>query len=407
MAETLYIRLGSHRSDPVHWLALRDQNNEIIASGELSGADALSSLADKASTRKLCVLVSGADVALHELNIPAKSQRAIKQAAPYMLEDELAQDVDDCFFAYSNEKGSGDNNCLVAVVADAQMQEWLSWLTDAGLKTKVMVPDCLALPEEDDKHHLAELGGQVLIRHAKWQAQTLDPQLWSIARTSLFSEIQAVTQHTQFDNFGDEVEVTTDLAELPLALLAAHSQASPVNLLQDKYRVVEKRSAASKSWLTAAALVGVTLLASIAYKGVNLMRINDQIAQVEDTIVDEYKRAFPETKRVRVSTIKSQLKRKLRQAGSGGTSEGNFINMLSSTESAFKQVPNLKPTSIKFDAKRNELRLQAIADNYQSFETFKIALEKQRLTVKQGAQNNQGDKVTGSFSIVAGKGGRS
>jgi general secretion pathway protein L len=407
MAETLYIRLGSHRSDTVHWLAMRDQNNEIIASGELSGADELSSLSEKAKTRKLCVLVSGADVALHELHVPAKSQRAIKQAAPYMLEDELAQDVDDCFFAYASEKGSGDKNCLVAVVADTQMQAWLGWLFEAGLSTKVMLPDCLALPVSEGQSNLMQLGEQVLIRAGKWQAQTLDPQLWSIAKSSLLAENQSVVQHTQFDDYVDDVEVTTDLAELPLALLAIHSKAAPVNLLQDRYRVIEKRSAANKSWLIAAGLVGITLVTSLAFKGVKLMRLNDQIAQVEDTIVQEYKTAFPETKRVRVSTIKSQLKRKLKQLGGANQSEGDFITMLASTESAFKQVPNLKPTSIKFDAKRNELRLQAIADNYQAFETFKVALEKQRFTVKQGAQNNQGDKVTGSFSIIAGKGGRS
>lgn len=407
MAETLYIRLGSHRSDTVHWLVMRDQNNEIIASGELSSADELTALAEKAKTRKLCVLVSGADVALHELNIPAKSQRAIKQAAPYMLEDELAQDVDDCFFAYSSEKGSADKNCLVAVVADTQMKAWLGWLSEAGLTTKVMIPDCLSLPESDEQFNLVQLGEQVLIRFGKWQAQTLDPQLWSIAKSTLLSEYQSVVQHTQFDDYLDEVEVTTDLAELPLALLATHSKAAPVNLLQDRYRVIEKRSAANKSWLIAAGLVGITLLTSLAFKSVNLMRLNDQITQVEETIVKEYKSAFPETKRVRVSTIKSQLKRKLKQSGGGNQNEGDFITMLSSTESAFKQVPNLKPTSIKFDAKRNELRLQAIADNYQAFETFKVALEKQRFTVKQGAQNNQGDKVTGSFSIIAGKGGRS
>jgi len=54
---------------------------------------------------------------------------------------------------------------------------------------------------------------------------------------------------------------------------------------------------------------------------------------------------------------------------------------------------------LKFDGKRQELRLQAVADDYQHFERFQSALNAASLTVKQGAQNNQGEKVTGSFSI--------
>ncbi|WP_274620310.1 GspL/Epsl periplasmic domain-containing protein [Colwellia maritima] len=66
-----------------------------------------------------------------------------------------------------------------------------------------------------------------------------------------------------------------------------------------------------------------------------------------------------------------------------------------------RKFQRLKPESLKFDGKRQELRLQAIADDYQHFERFKSALVAENLTVQQGAQNNQGDQVTGSFSIVS------
>ena len=75
--------------------------------------------------------------------------------------------------------------------------------------------------------------------------------------------------------------------------------------------------------------------------------------------------------------------------------------MLSQVQPAFAKVPELKPESLKFDSKRQELRLQAIANDYQHFERFKAALNGANLTVKQGAQNNQGEQVTGSFSIVS------
>ena len=73
--------------------------------------------------------------------------------------------------------------------------------------------------------------------------------------------------------------------------------------------------------------------------------------------------------------------------------------MLAKVQPAFAKVPELKPESLKFDGKRQELRLQAIASDYQHFERFKNALNAANLTVKPGAQSNQGEKITGSYSI--------
>ncbi len=66
---------------------------------------------------------------------------------------------------------------------------------------------------------------------------------------------------------------------------------------------------------------------------------------------------------------------------------------------AFVAVKGLKPETLKYDHKHNEIRMQASAKKYQEFELFKTTLEKAQLTVSQGSQNNQGDQIVGSFSI--------
>ena len=126
--------------------------------------------------------------------------------------------------------------------------------------------------------------------------------------------------------------------------------------------------------------------------------MNSQLESVEQEIVNSYKATFPNTKNVRVNTIKSQLKRKLTQVGDGNSQTG-FLVMLGKIRPAFEAVPELKPESLKFDGKRQEIRLQAIANDYQYFDKFKIEIEKNQLSVKKGAQSNQDDQVSGSFSI--------
>jgi general secretion pathway protein L len=133
-------------------------------------------------------------------------------------------------------------------------------------------------------------------------------------------------------------------------------------------------------------------------KSAQLWQLNTEQEKVKQSIVSSYKNAFPKTKRVRVSTIKSQLNRELSLLGGVGDRQG-FLAMLAKLQPAFTKVPALKPESLKYDGKRQELRIQATAKDYQAFEQFSLALAAANLTVKQGSQSNQGDQVTGSFSI--------
>lgn len=406
MAEILYIRLGSTSNERVHWLVYSDTEQEIIASGELATAQQLEHLTEKAQQRKVVVFVPGCDVAIKQLNVPAKSQRAIKLAVPYMLEDELAQDVDQLFFAYANIKNDTDtsNNCFVAVVEQAQMNKWLSWLNEANIRCKTMIPDVLAMPTIADTWQAIMLGQQVLIKQDVWQAQVIDAAIWPMVSDNLVASHKAdslpVLQHySPLPETNDHLTLENLPEELPLALLARGSHSLGFNLLQGQFSVKEKRSPALRSWQIAAAIMMTAFMLNLAYKGMYLWQLTDKQQLIEQEIINTYMQAFPKTKRVRVATVRSQLKSKMSDIGEGDQN-GGFLAMLAKIEPAFAKVTELKPDSIKFDDKRKELRLQATASGYQQFEQFKQQLEQQQFTVSQGAQNNQGDKVSGSFSIV-------
>lgn len=412
MAEILYIRLGSTRNERVHWLVYSDTEQEVIASGELAGAQQLEHLTEKAQQRKVVVFVPGCDVAIKQLNVPAKSQRAIKLAVPYMLEDELAQDVDHLFFAYANIKsdahsninGANVNNCYVAVVDHAQMDKWLSWLNDANIRCKTLIPDVLAMPLIDNTWQAIMLGEQVLIKQDAWQAQVIDAAIWPMVSDNLVAtykgESVPVLQHySPLPETSEQLTLESMPEELPLVLLAKGSIGLGFNLLQGQFQLKEKRSPALRTWQIAATIMVTAFILNLTYKGVHLWQLTDKQQLIEQEIVATYKQAFPETKRVRVATVRSQLKSKMSDIGNADQS-GGFLAMLAKIEPAFAKVSQLKPDSIKFDSKRKELRLQATASGYQQFEQFKQQLEQQQFVVSQGAQNNQGDKVSGSFSIV-------
>jgi len=420
MAETLYIRLGSEADDEISWLIYSPAEQEIIASGELSNAQQLVELTDKAAQRVVKVFVPGSDVALKSLTVPTKSPRAMHSAVPYMLEDELAQDVEQLFFAYAdlNEDESG-HNCFVAVVENSQMQTWQTWLKEAGIKTKSMQVDILAMPLIAEQWSAIALNNteqsQIIVRQGLWQGCTLDAATWQFASQHIFprttqakSDIESSAEHglpviNAYSALpqAEQLVIEPQAEELPLALLAQHCHKSNFNLLQGKFKAKESHSLAFKYWLWAAGFAACAILLNIGYKSAQLWQLNDQKVQVEAQIIASYKKVFPKTKKVRIGTVKSQLKKKIVELGGASDSEG-FLAMLSKVQPAFAKVPELKPESLKFDSKRQELRLQAIAGDYQHFERFKNALTEAKLTVKQGAQNSQGEQITGSFSVTSG-----
>jgi len=426
MAETLYIRLGSQIQDEVSWLVFNTKEQEIIASGELANAEQLRVLTDKAQQRLVKVFVPGCDVLLKRLVVPTKSQRAMRSAVPYMLEDELAQDVDQLFFAYANiSDESSEYNCFAAITERAQMLQWHSWLADANIQAKTIQPDVLAMPYVDEHWTAISLNPesassnqtQIVVRQGQWQGFTLDSEAWQFTLQNIISSsdrkvddeqeqstktIKAYSDLPHIKGDGSENGITIIKAEeeLPLALFAQNSQQSTFNLLQGEFKVKEYRSKSVNNWLWAAGFAVCALLLNVGYKSAQLWQLSSQQEQIEAQIIARYKKVFPSAKKVRIGTIKSQLNRKIAQLG-GVSDKAGFLSMLSKVQPAFAKVPELKPESLKFDGKRQELRLQAIADDYQHFERFKGELNASSLTVKQGAQNNQGEQVTGSFSITS------
>ena len=408
MGETLFIRLGSQVESKIHWLVKTNGQEDIIASGELPNAKALSQLTEKSTARDVVVFVPASDIAIKRLKVPGSSQRAIRLAAPYMMEETLAQDVEQLCFAFSDTKQDDQgNNCFVAALERKQLELWLQWLANAGIFTKLIIPDALALPLDSQNSTAVMLGEQVLIRLGVWQVMSFEANAWPIIaqhfsaqaeNNALAENENTILAYSPLPQVPVEINVEYLPEELPLAILANH-HSPKFNLLQGEFRVKEKRSATKTNWLWVAGISCVALVLNFTLKGLELYRLSDQQSVIEAQIIANYKAAFPQTKRVKVSTVRSQLRQKLAEVGNSDESVG-FLPLLVKLEPALASVPEIKPQSLKFDGKRHEVRMQTIAKDYQYFEKLKVALEKAGLTVNLGAQNNQGEQISGSFSIT-------
>jgi len=157
--DTTVVRIGDRWPDEVAWVQMRG------SSSEMPSAEARGTLAEAATVceaSRVIVLVPGVDVLLTSVAVPTRRRQRIAAAVPYLLEDQLAADVDRVHFALGESNNRG--KISVAVVSSARMEEWLSRLQEYGIRPDQMFPDVLALPYQTGQWTVMLDDDTVLVR---------------------------------------------------------------------------------------------------------------------------------------------------------------------------------------------------------------------------------------------------
>lgn len=392
MSERLFIRLGRTAEQACSWLVWSEQEQEIIASGELANAQGLSTLTERAGNRPVDVLVPAAAMTLTSVHLPEKGQRQALKALPFMLEEALAEDVDAMHFTV----GPRDGDALsVVAVAHEQMQTWLSCLTEAGLKVKRIVPDCLALPLQECQWAAMNFGNELLLRTGLATGQSLPLPWLPIALEQLRPAQGEVSVASYTDMQLEGVELKPQSLELPMLVLARGILHAPVNLLSGVYTPKREYSKQLMMWKSTAIVIAIACVLALVNKGLTIHQVNGQIADLKAQSESIYQQVVPGNSRI--VNLRSQMESQLR-ALQGQSSGAEFFAMLDGLQDAFKQVPELKPNSLRFESARNEIRMQVSAKNYAQIEKFKEIVGR-RFQLDGGTMNSGEDQVTSTLTL--------
>jgi general secretion pathway protein L len=397
VSERLFIRLGTHQDQACAWLVWSEQEQEIIASGELSDAASLASLKDRVGNRPVDILVPTASMVLTDINLPEKGQRQALKALPFLLEESLATSIDDMHFVVGPRTGE---KLSVLAVAHQQMQDWLTWLSDAGLKAKRIVPDCLALPLDECQWAAIRCDDELIIRTGQGTGVSL-PQAWqSFALPKLMAATATDGDSINVASYSQELELThanieQKPLELPMLVFAKGILNAPVNLLSGVYKPKREYSKQLLLWKNSAIVCALAIVLALVNKGLDIRQLNQATMALNQQSENIFKSVSPGTQRV--VNLRSQMGAMLRSMqGQGGGAA--FFEMLSGLQAAFKQIPDLKPNSLRFDANRNEIRMQITASSYAQIEQFKERVSKD-FQIDTGAMNSNDDKVTSTVTV--------
>lgn len=352
MRDTLYLQLRDAAPEAPLSYALASAQPGVGVQGQRAPLDTILALAPG---RRLVLFVPGADVRLASVQVPARAPQKILQAAPYALEEQLAEDVDTLHFAIGAPGRGEDGGHPVAVVARTRMDRWLAPLQAAGLRADAVVPETLGLPAPDAGYWtgLAEPHG-ASIRTGPYSGFTcalddLDACL-AIADPDARATLRLfVTREVEFD-FS---RVSRPLELLPgyasgLEVLARHWQPdASIDLLQGTYAEAEDWRRLAKPWRLAAGLAAAWLVVSAAYAGASAWRTGKELASLNRSNFERCQEVFPKDC-VREELMPSVIAQQARLLRGGAGSRAPLLALLGSLSAGLQVTPGLTLESIQF-----------------------------------------------------------
>ncbi|MCG9683866.1 type II secretion system protein GspL [Vibrio sp. Isolate23] len=401
MNEFLVVRLSKSKTAAIQWLVWSESQKEVIASGELQDHQDLAELANYAEGRQVVVLVSAANLVLTQLDVPAGANRQFDSMLPFMLEDDVAQDVDELHFTVlAKEAGQAyvcgiDYHWLESILADMQQ---------LGLVVRKVMPDALALPLDDNYGLSAvELDGQWLVKKGQFSGVSVEPtwlpllvQSDWVKQGEDYLPLQAFSPLPELP-YSDGQEWRNEEPQLVMQLLAEQAVKSKTNLLSGEFKPKSSWGRHLKVWRKAAIAAGV-LIAVLSVD--NWLQIQSAETQA-NAYRQESERIFRQmTNKNKIPTV-TYLKREMEREESrlsGGGSGDSVLEWMVKMPQVMKQVPGLKLTSFKYDSTRGEVRLQAQSNDFQTFEKARELMSSQ-FTVEQGQLSKSGALVNGTFVL--------
>lgn len=419
MAGTIFIRLQQRGSS---WRV--DEAGGASGSGD---EGEIEQAAPHCRSRQVVLLVPVADAPLFQITLPTRNRARMAQAVPYMLEDQLSDDVDALHFALG--RPDADGRVTVAVVAHAQMDAWLAQLGEHGIRPQRIVPDVLALPLSSGNWSGLLEPGQLLLRQGPQQGVVIDsdnlgmllPLALEEAGDTLPEQLQLLDCDTEEtsptadtdDHRGNDgrpdrlppLEISVEwqpCGGTPLHhLTAGYDRNTAIDLLQGSYSPNEQGNRLWRTWRVAAAMAALLLVVSLLETALENHRMAGRELALRQSITQLFRDTFPKETSIVDPRIQMQNNLDALRSGSG-QSEGDFLKLLSLTGTPLTADRSIKVTTARFKQDRLDLELELT--DLQKLDKLKGQLEKQGLQVKiRNARSREG-KVEGRLEIRAATG---
>lgn len=353
MRETLYIRWRDDLREPVCYaLVSAEAPGSVIC--QHAHIDEVLPLA---SGCRVVLMVPGSSVRLTRVDVPSRQASKVLQAAPYLLEEQLADDIDSLHYALGPRLAGGQYP--VAVVAQAELESWLKPFREQDIDVEAVVPEtlCLPRPEADSAWPVLVETSLATVRSGEYAGFSCLPEdlplFLNIAEGD--GDAQALTVFVCDDEpdtnntaaFGKrEIELRPGYTAPLQALVQNYRPAHAINLLQGRYSRRGNFQRLWHPWRLAAGLLLAVLAVAWLTNVIQATRLGFAADHQQQANKERFYRLFPdEPTSLALSLAIGQVARNTSQGGHGSTS---LLELLQQTAQAVAAAKDLSVQELQY-----------------------------------------------------------
>lgn len=354
----------------------------------------------EARGRNLTVLLSGLDVTGLTAVIPARNENEARRAAPYAVEDDLAEGVEASHVALSDpDKSNPSAPREINVVSTARLSDIIAALGEQGWDEAEIVAAHSLLPEGNV---LYEAPGLVLGRLGE-RSFTLDAAFGRDVLVSISAphpEITIYGQHVA-DALGRPVsDAGANSLEALLVQLAnwAEQSGRGIRLRQGAFearRPIDLEGAGR--WKLAGALAAVAAVGWFGAMVLETQAMNARATQL-DTLAQEFARiGWPE--------LDGDVRRVLATTGGRDGAADQFPGLLEVSAVLYNglaEVDGSELRTLRYDRARRQLTASVAFESFADVDRLTTILGESGLTARSGDSRQSGSRVIGDLTLESG-----
>jgi len=341
------------------------------------------------------------DVRLLPVTISADEKKHVASSLPFMLEEQVAADIEDLHFAHT----AGDQDTLsVGIVATSRMESWQALVAEfPGISQ--WIPEPLLLPWQEGEWCLVLEAQGAIARIGRCEGFGIEREMLSTMLECAAQEgepPQAVIIYGS-DQAADTALVPETLRDsvqwrrgnLYSALLLNDKEEKPLNMLQGAFapRLPLKRW--WRQWRAVAAVFAVGLAVQLIATYAEYRGLRSENLALRSAVEASYRTAYP---RGSAPDPEKQLRRQL-DALRGSAQSSGFISLMERVGSVIASRPGTSIATINYNDKADEMRMNIVAANYEAVEQVRADINKAGLQAVMESSSAQGNKVRARLRV--------
>lgn len=362
--------------------------------------NATSELVDTQTTlpKNTVFAVPSDSVRLQLQKISPDEAKHLSKALPFLMEDDVIEDVDTLHFAY---RPLSDEQFVIAIVRQSEMLAWQALLPQSWDGT--WLPEALVLPWQAGEICLVMEGDTALVRFDQWVGSRIERDLVAPLLSSLDVSPTAIVMYGQ-DQAQDlncvpaamYQQVQWRQGTLGSALLLAAPEHSLFDLRQGTFapRLPLKRWWAT--WQRVAIAAGVALVLQLGADIAEYQRLKATNVQLRQAIQESYRQANP---RGAVVDVEKQLDRQLAEFNPASTGV-TFTPLLAAVTTALADQGTISLSTMNFSASSGELRLDLLAEDFAAVEALRQMLGNKGLEATLETSSSRDEQVRARLRIA-------